>query len=161
MINPVLPIAVAAVVMGACSPPGDPGISGRVSVVDGDTLEMHGQRIRLWGIDAPEGSQSCEAAGASYKCGVEAARALDRWLNGRPVTCTPLDRDRYQRIIARCSVDRADLGAWLVTEGHAVRYARYASAAYRKEEDAARAARRGVWQGAFQAPWDWRRERGR
>ncbi|MBB1178041.1 thermonuclease family protein [Pseudomonas sp. FW305-3-2-15-E-TSA4] len=148
-------------VMGACSSPSHSGLSGRASVIDGDTLEIHGQRVRLWGIDAPEASQSCEAGGASYRCGVDAARALDRWLKGRPVNCNPLDRDRYQRIVARCSVDRTDIGAWLVTEGLAVRYVRYAGTAYRKEEDAARAARRGVWQGEFEAPWDWRRERGR
>jgi endonuclease YncB( thermonuclease family) len=34
-------------------------LAGQASIVDGDTLEIHGTRIRLWGIDAPESSQLC------------------------------------------------------------------------------------------------------
>lgn len=34
-------------------------IAGVASVIDGDTLEIHGHRIRLHGIDAPESAQRC------------------------------------------------------------------------------------------------------
>jgi endonuclease YncB( thermonuclease family) len=34
-------------------------MTGQASIIDGDTLEIHGTRIRLWGIDAPESSQLC------------------------------------------------------------------------------------------------------
>ena len=44
---------------------------GQASVIDGDTLEIHGTRIRLWGIDAPESSQLC---GAKIACNIVAAR---------------------------------------------------------------------------------------
>jgi endonuclease YncB( thermonuclease family) len=34
-------------------------LTGQASIIDGDTLEIHGTRIRLWGIDAPESNQDC------------------------------------------------------------------------------------------------------
>ncbi len=65
--------------------PDPPAIIGRASVIDGDTLDMQGQRIRLWAVDAPEGRQTCDRAGVTYRCGQEAANALDRYIGGRPV----------------------------------------------------------------------------
>jgi endonuclease YncB( thermonuclease family) len=52
--------------------------------------------------------------------------------------------------------DGEDLNAWLVTQGWALAYRRY-SRDYADEQDAAQAARRGVWQGQFMAPWSWRK----
>jgi hypothetical protein len=47
-------------------------------VVDGDTLDFSGTRVRLFGIDAPETKQSCKAAkGAEYMCGEWCLRAED------------------------------------------------------------------------------------
>lgn len=136
-------------------------ITGRASVIDGDTIEVQGQRIRLWGIDAPESGQTCERDGGPYRCGQAAANALDRYLAGRPVVCRPEDVDRYRRVVACCTVGGADLGAWLVRAGMALRHPDYARLSYVVEEIAARHARRGVWAGSFERPWHWRRTRRR
>lgn len=49
-------------------------LAGQASVIDGDTLEIHGTRIRLWGIDAPESSQLCrDDDSLQYRCGAKAA----------------------------------------------------------------------------------------
>jgi endonuclease YncB( thermonuclease family) len=78
-------------------------IIGRASVIDGDTIEIRGQRIRLFGIDAPESRQTCtDAQGAGYRCGQRAAQALDYRISESPVTCEPKDKDRYGRIVAVC-----------------------------------------------------------
>lgn len=149
----------AFVVLAACTP-APPTIMGRASVIDGDTLEIHGQRIRLWGVDAPEGRQSCDGAdGAVYACGRLAANRLDQHLQDKTVACFEEDTDRYGRMVARCEVEGADVGAWLVRQGYAVRYARYAGGAYVGEEADAKQDGAGVWAGRFTNPEDWRRER--
>ena len=133
-------------------------IIGRASVIDADTLEIHGKRIRLHGIDAPESDQLCTRQGKSYRCGQAAALALDDQIAGAPVMCEPLDTDRYKRIIARCRLGGIDLGAWLVHEGHALAYRPY-SLDYVDQEEWARRNRLGMWSGEFQMPWEYRKER--
>ena len=126
------------------------------SVIDGDTIEVHGQRVRLHGIDAPESQQLCRQDGKPWQCGKDAANALADKIARRPVTCEDSGRDRYKRIIARCTVAGEDLGALMVSEGVALVYRRY-SLDYVDEEADARAARRGIWAGEFVKPWEWRR----
>ena len=94
---------------------------GQASVVDGDTLEIHGIRIRLWGIDAPESSQLCRGEDSlQYRCGAQAANDLDAFIARRPVNCSPVSLDLYGRTVATCSVSGTDLGEWLVRKGLAL-----------------------------------------
>src|SRR6476661_9535832 len=80
---------------------------GQASVVDGDTLEIHGTRIRLWGVDAPESSQLCRGEDSlQYRCGAKAANDLDAFIARRP-SCLPISLDRYGRTVATCSVGGA------------------------------------------------------
>jgi endonuclease YncB( thermonuclease family) len=128
---------------------------GQASIIDGDTIEIHGQRIRLFGIDAPEHDQFCEAAGTQYRCGQQAALALSDQIASRPVECVLRDVDQYGRVVAVCSVAGDDLNAWMVRNGWALAYRHY-STAYVGDEDAAHLAGAGIWRGTFDAPWDWR-----
>ncbi len=134
------------------------GLQGVATVTDGDTLEIHGQRIRLHGIDAPESGQSCaDAKGALYRCGHCAARALADRIGDGVVRCEQTDIDhRYTRVVAVCSQNGVDLNRWLVETGQALAYRRY-SPDYVKAEEIAQAAQRGIWAGRFVAPWDWRK----
>ena len=75
-------------------------LSGRPRVVDGDTIDVGGARVRLHGVDAPESDQSCVAQGTRWPCGRRATRALAGRLGGRTVVCEERDRDRYGRIVA-------------------------------------------------------------
>ncbi len=131
-------------------------VAGTASVIDGDTIEVHGQRIRLHGIDAPESRQLCRLDGKPWQCGKDAANALADKIARRLVTCEDLGRDRYKRIIARCTVAGEDLGQWMVAQGWAVAYY-LSSYEYSRAEHRAESARRGIWAGEFMKPWEWRR----
>ncbi len=147
-------VGTLALAAAAASPA--TALSGVARVIDGDTIDVGKTRVRLHGVDAPESGQSCVASGARWPCGRRATRALAGRLGGRTVICEERDRDRYGRIVAVCRQDGRDINAWLVAKGWALAYRRY-SRAYVDEERTARAARKGMWRGAFVAPWDWRR----
>lgn len=135
-------------------------VTGRASVIDGDTIEIHGQRIRLNGIDSPESRQLCrDTSGKDYRCGQAAALALDDYLTAsRPTRCVEIDRDRYRRMVADCfRADGQNVAAWLVRNGYALDWPRYSGGVYAAEQGAARGERAGMWQGKFVEPWEWRR----
>jgi endonuclease YncB( thermonuclease family) len=132
-------------------------VVGRATVVDGDTLGIGGQKIRLHGIDAPESSQRCTRPnGKEWRCGQQAANALSEKIGHRNIRCEGQKRDRWGRLIAVCFLGEQDLNAWLVRRGWAVAYRRY-SKDYITQEDRARRAKVGVWSGTFEMPWDWRK----
>jgi len=132
--------------------------SGDFTAIDGDSLRKAGQDTRLFGIDAPELHQLCTAQdGKSYACGQEARRALQGLVRGKKLTCRPVDTDRYGRTVAVCRNGDLDIGREMVRQGFAVAYLRH-SLAYAAEEAEARTAKRGIWQGAFEEPEDWRAE---
>lgn len=138
----------------------DVHISGHASVVDGDTLDVGPIRIRLNGIDAPEVGQTCgRSAGGEWDCATAASNRLEALIAGGVVDCIALEQDPYGRVVATCrSAATADLGRALVEEGLAWAFVRY-SKVYVAEEGKAQAARLGIWQGAAEAPWDYRENR--
>ncbi|MCW0410892.1 thermonuclease family protein [Xanthomonas sacchari] len=140
-----------------------PGVAaelvGRATVTDGDTLTVAKQRIRLWGIDAPESAQQCTAKdGRSWPCGRRSAAALDGYVLDKTVRCQPKDTDRYGRVVAECFVQGQSVNRWMVSSGWAVAYRQYATAFIADEADA-RQHQRNLWQGPFQMPADFRRSK--
>jgi endonuclease YncB( thermonuclease family) len=131
-------------------------LSGIARIVDGDTFIMNGTRVRLEGIDAPETDQIClDAKGAKWTCGIEARNRLNEHVAGRTISCVDKGTDRYGRTLAVCWLASEDLNRWLVSEGLALAYVQY-SRTYMDAESDAKTALRGLWSGAFIAPWDWR-----
>lgn len=130
---------------------------GVASIIDGDTLEIHGQRIRLEGVDAPESRQSCQLNGKPWRCGTASANALADWVGRRTAHCEEQYRDRYKRAVARCSVDGVSMEDWLVRNGWALDYPRYSKGAHANAQQEAQTHRRGIWASEFEAPWEWRR----
>ncbi|MDX2412010.1 MAG: thermonuclease family protein [Woeseiaceae bacterium] len=132
-------------------------ITGIVSVIDGDTIEIHGERIRLHAVDAIESRQKCLLPGGKeWRCGSAAANALAEKVGRAPVVCRLLDKDQYGRFVAKCFQEGEDINAWLVANGWALAYLQYGHD-YVSEENEAKAAKRGIWASRFVKPWEWRR----
>ena len=94
--HPIIGMVLVAVLLATAGPALTADVTGQASVIDGDTIEIHGTRIRLWGIDAPEGTQLCRGEDSiQYPCGAKAANDLDAFIARRPVSCTPISRDQY------------------------------------------------------------------
>jgi endonuclease YncB( thermonuclease family) len=134
-------------------------LEGTARVIDGDTMEINGKRIRLWGIDAFESSQVCQQPAGNYACGRAATQTMEELVHNQHVRCVQKDIDRYKRVVAQCSVGVTDIGRALVLHGWAFDYTRYSGGAYRDVQDGAREASRGAWAGTFQWPWDYRHSR--
>lgn len=139
-------------------PAGAQSLYGTVArVVDGDTILIGKARVRLYGIDAPEGQQECTAPGGKpYRCGDTAKGFLASLApEGAQIQCVVKDTARYGRLVARCGVNGKDLSLWMVRAGWALAYREY-STAYVVEEMLARRAGSGIWAGSFVSPEEWR-----
>lgn len=131
--------------------------TGQAVVTDGDTIEIHGTRIRLWGIDAVEAKQLCwDAQSRALRCGLIASVALAEFIARRVVHCEQLSVDRDGRPVATCSIGGGDIGDWLVREGYAIDYVKYSKGAYAKAQDIARANDAGLWKMEWQLPENYR-----
>jgi len=158
--SPWLLLGTALLALGtawACVP--QERIAGRPKIIDGDSFELDGTGVRLFGVDAPEGRQDCTRDGRPWRCGDAAATELRRLVGGATIVCRKEDVDSYGRIVARCSNGNTDLAAAMARAGMAVAYRRYSND-YVDEEREAKTAKRGIWASEFTPPEEWRRNDG-
>jgi endonuclease YncB( thermonuclease family) len=146
-----------AIALALCGAAFADDLVGQASVIDGDTLEIHGTHIRLFGIDAPESDQLCRNEESElYRCGQKASNALFDFIARRPVECVEVDRDRYNRTVAVCTVGGTDISDWLVRSGLALDWPRYSKGGYTEAQAEAKREQRGMWAGSFKEPWNYR-----
>ncbi len=157
-----LPVAVIALalffVSGSHAALAADLIAGPATVIDGNTIEIGGQRVVLHGIDAPESAQTCAVQGREVPCGQQAAAALAERIGQQAVTCKRKGRDPAGHPVAVCEAGDDDLNTWMVRQGMALADPR-ASKTYRRAEKRAAKEKAGLWAGWFVKPWDWRRGR--
>jgi endonuclease YncB( thermonuclease family) len=129
---------------------------GPAKIIDGDTIVVAGELVRLHGIDAPELEQTFWWRGEHVACGTMALAALEALTAGVKLRCEAVERDRHGRLVAKVfSPNGVDIGRRLVSAGWALAYRQY-SMDYVAAENEARKARRGMWRGTFVKPWEWR-----
>ena len=135
-------------------------------VIDGDSLEINNNKIRLFGIDAPEKKQICKKPYLTisflnfykkYECGAMVAKKLKKLINNKEIKCISENKDQYNRFLSICYLKKRDINSWLVKNGYAVAYKQY-SKKYILEEEHAKKNKLGIWQGIFQYPEEWRKE---
>lgn len=134
-------------------------LNGPARVIDGDTIDIQGSRVRLFGIDAPESAQRCkDARNAEWACGRSATHALENLTAGQPVTCRGESHDEYGRLLGVCTTPNSEINAFLVRQGLAWAFVKY-SDAYVTVEAEAKTARRGVFAARNEPPWVFRSHR--
>lgn len=148
--------AIIVLITLGCLGAASADVTGEALVIDGDTLQVATERVRLHGIDAPERKQVCGSGPVAWPCGRMAADGLQAAIKSQPVRCVGNKRDRYGRLLAVCHAGPVDLNAAMVQAGWALAYRRYAKD-YVPQEIEARSESRGMWRGAFDAPWNWRK----
>ena len=135
-------------------------------IIDGDSLEINDNKIRLLGIDAPEKKQICKKPYLTisflnfyknYECGIMVTKKLKKLINNKEIKCISENKDQYNRYLSTCYLKKIDINSWLVKNGYAVAYKKY-SKKYILEEEHAKKNKLGIWQGIFQYPEEWRKE---
>lgn len=136
-----------------------PPIVGPAIVIDADTLEIAGLRVRISGVDAPERNQACQRLdGQFFPCGQMATDQLRARIGASVVSCTvvgwnPTRNGYRERAVGQCRVGGADLGGWLIAQGLA---APLYTAQYVKQGLEACRAGRGLWSGSWERPRSFR-----
>jgi endonuclease YncB( thermonuclease family) len=136
-------------------------LADHASVINGDTIEIGGERIRILDIDAPELDQTCVDRGKrdTWPCGQEAARALAEWLKHYSVDCETHGTDYIGRWFAHCEVATVRIATWMAANGWAVPNQDCQCAEVRAWAAFARSKEMGIWGSEFVMPWDWRKLR--
>lgn len=130
-------------------------VEGIPAIIDGDTIEVKGTRIRIAGIDAPEFSQlAATDDGEQHPVGQLSANHLGALIAGREVSVRLRATDIYGRVVSKCFCGSDDLGAKMVENGWAVATGKN----YRQEEGMAKASRAGLWKTDFGCPAEHRRD---
>lgn len=133
-------------------------VRGAAKAVDGDSLEVSGKRVRLFGIDAPEADQTCRKDGADWACGQAAAEQLSALVADQQVECRGSGVDQHGRILAVCTAGPENLNEVMVEQGWALAYRQY-SDDYIAAELRAKSNRLGIWSSTFISPSDYRQSK--
>ena len=159
MKHPTVRNSTGLIVLGLLASPlqAQSSFTGTADAIDGDSLTVSGIEVRLFGIDAPEGSQQCSRDGQSWPCGEAAAGKLRSLVEGQTVVCRARGLDTYGRSVSVCSVGYVELNRTMVAQGWATAYRAYAQD-YVADEVRAKAARLGIWDSTFELPADFRRQ---
>ena len=131
-------------------------IKGKAKVIDGDTIHIGNNKIRLHGIDAPEQKQTCSFEGNEWNCGKDAKFFLSNLINKKSVSCRVNDIDKYNRLVAICFIDNININQIMIMSGWAIAY-RYYSKDFIKEEEIAKKNKIGIWRGTFEEPYIYRK----
>jgi endonuclease YncB( thermonuclease family) len=132
-------------------------ILGKAKIIDGDTIHIKSNKIRLHGIDAPETKQTCKIDNQDWYCGKQSTKELKNLIKNQKVECNVNDVDRYNRYVAICYVNEININQWMVKNGWAIAY-RYYSEDYVLEEKYANDKKLGIWKSEFIEPYAYRKK---
>ena len=132
-------------------------IEGKAKIIDGDTIHIGKNKIRLHGIDAPETNQKCTLDEETWNCGIKSTLALKNFILDKEVYCEIIDIDQYKIFVGICFVDNENMNKYMVRNGWATAY-RYYSTLFVEDEEIAQKQKSGIWQGTFIEPYLFRKK---
>ena len=134
--------------------------SGKAYVLDGDSIRVSRKEVRLFGIDAPEYSQTCfNKTNIEYNCGLNSKEFLIKLIGGKKIDCFYAQKDKYDRFLAKCYLDNLSINEEIIKNGMAVVYNFTESdEVIDKLEEQAKNKKIGIWQGAFELPKNYRKK---
>ncbi|MEM9710428.1 MAG: thermonuclease family protein [Pseudomonadota bacterium] len=133
------------------------GPVGQVRVIDGDTVEIAGTRVRLFGIDAHELDQSCTGSdGRNIRCGLWARDEAAALFDGRRAACETLKYDAFGRSLAICRIKGTDMAETMLRAGIVDIYPKETLRDYPEFAKEAELLGRGIWAWSFERPFDHR-----
>ena len=140
------------------------GWGSNILITDGDTIKIGKEKIRLFGIDAPEIKQVCKSYNNNpYACGIVSRNYLTYLItkdSNNKIYCYYSERDRYNRIIGECFIGASssfNINEKMVSGGEAVAYLKY-SEKYSEAQNQAKKNKVGIWAGTFDLPEEWRKK---
>ena len=131
--------------------------SSELKIIDGDTINLNGEKIRFSGIDTPEIKQKCTKNNEVIMCGIQAKELLINKIKNNKINCVREGKDQYKRTLAECFVNDLSLSSYLVKSGYAFAYRKFSNK-FIEDEDFARSNKLGMWSMNFDYPWDWRKK---
>lgn len=131
-------------------------IEGTARVIDGDSLLVDDQLVRLFGIDAPEQKQTCYIGNLVQACGEKSTTYLADMVHGKTIRCRVEKRDAFERVIANCIWNGRNINEVMVLAGQAIAWPRH-SEIYLPTQNQAKAEKTGIWQTDFISPGEWRK----
>ena len=131
-------------------------IIGKAEVIDGDTIHINNNKIRLHGIDAPEIKQTCMTNDVIWNCGIKSKKTLQNFILEKEVNCKIVDIDRYKRFVGICFANNKNINSFMVKNGWAIAY-KYYSNLYVDDERWAIKNKLGIWKSIFIEPYQYRK----
>ena len=135
---------------------------GKAIVMDGDTIKINGERIRVSGIDAPESyfrgrKQTCIEDNKKVFCGEISKEKLIEKIGNNSVNCKiEKNKDKYKRSVGECFIKEESLSVFMVRNGYAFDWPYYSKGKFANDQEYARMNKLGFWNTKFEYPWIWK-----
>lgn len=131
-------------------------IAGRAEVIDSTVIKIDGQYVMLYGVDSVVRKQGCTLSGKPWACWPAAVRELQILVDQGPASCAVIGRpDDYGRVLGRCTINGQSLNEQFVRSGFGLARPKESKDYVAAEADA-KAHKRGLWQGQFMPPSQFR-----
>ena len=134
-----------------------------IKIIDGDTINLNGEKIRFSGIDAPESyfkgkRQICFSEKKKIMCGELSKNKLIEKIGNNFVNCIIEKKDKYNRSLGECYINGESLSVYMVKNGYAFDWPYYSKGKFSKDQNFAKKNRLGLWSMEFEFPWEFRKK---